>query len=90
MGKVLVLVRLLPEDVETTPETLLERVKEKLPEIYEVLRHQAEPIAFGLQALRMIIAMPEEYIGGTNELEEILSQVQGVSQVDVLNVSRAL
>ncbi len=89
MGKVLVLVRLLPEDVEIDPETLLKKVKENLPEIYEVLRHQAEPIAFGLQALRMIIAMPEEYVGGTNELEELLAKIEGVGQVDVLNVSRA-
>jgi len=89
MGKVLVLVRLLPEDVEIDPETLLKRVKEKLPDIYDVLKYQAEPIAFGLQALRMIITMPEEYVGGTNELEEILAKVEGVGQVDVLNVSRA-
>ncbi len=90
MAKVAVLMRILPEDASTKPETLLEKIKEKLPEKYHVAQYQAEPIAFGLEALRVIILMPEDVEGGTNELEEIISSIEGISQVDVLNVARMM
>ena len=90
MAKVAVLMRILPEEADIKPDTLLERIKEKLPEKYVVAQHQSEPIAFGLEALRVIILMPEDVEGGTSELEEIISSVEGVSQVDVLNVGRIM
>ncbi len=88
MAKVAILVRILPEDAETKPEELYKRIAEKLPEKYQVAQYQSEPIAFGLEALRMVILMPEDIEGGTEEIESILSGVPGVSQVDVLSVTR--
>ncbi|QOJ79660.1 elongation factor 1-beta [Infirmifilum lucidum] len=88
MAKVAILVRILPEDAETRPEDLYKRIAEKLPEKYQVAQYQSEPIAFGLEALRMVILMPEDVEGGTEEIESILSSVPGVSQVDVLSVTR--
>ncbi len=82
------MVRILPEDAETKPEELYKRIAEKLPEKYQVAQYQSEPIAFGLEALRMVILMPEDIEGGTEEIESILSGVPGVSQVDVLSVTR--
>ncbi|ABL78063.1 elongation factor 1-beta [Thermofilum pendens] len=88
MSKVAVLLRVLPDDAETKPEELYKKIAAALPEKYQVAQYQAEPIAFGLEALRMVILMPEETEGGTEELETIIQSVQGVSQVDVLNVTR--
>lgn len=90
MAKVAVLMRILPEDATIKPDQLLEKLREKLPEKYHIAQHQSEPIAFGLEALRVIILMPEDVEGGTNELEEIVSSIEGVSQVDVLNVARMM
>ncbi len=90
MAKVAVLMRILPEDAAIKPDQLLEKLREKLPEKYHIAQYQAEPIAFGLEALRVIILMPEDVEGGTNELEEIVSSIEGVSQVDVLNVARMM
>ncbi len=90
MARVAVLIRLLPEEAEIKADTLIEKVRQVLPSQYQIARYQAEPIAFGLEALRMIVLMPEETAGGTNELEEILASIEGVSQVDVLNVSRLI
>lgn len=90
MGRVLVLVRVLPDDVSVQPEDLVKRIEKELPSKYQLIKYQGEPIAFGLQALRMIVVMPEEQAGGTSELEEVISSVDGVSQVDVLSVSRVL
>lgn len=88
MAKVVVLLRVLPEDVETSPQDILEGIRAQLPSKYEVVKHEVEPIAFGLRALKLTVFMPEEHEGGTEELERLISEVQGVSQVDVLAVSR--
>jgi elongation factor 1-beta len=45
-------------------------------------------IAFGLYGLRLYITMPEEYEGGTYELENLLSSIDGISSVDVEYVTR--
>nr|NAZ26524.1 elongation factor 1-beta [Thermogladius sp.] len=52
MARVLVILKVLPEDVEIKPEELEERIKKALPEGYEVKGYDIEPIAFGLNALR--------------------------------------
>lgn len=88
MARVAVLIRVLPEDAELKPVELKNRIAEKLPQKYQIAQYQAEPIAFGLEALRMVIFMPEETEGGTEELETIIQSVPGVSQLDVLNVTR--
>ncbi|AKG38921.1 MAG: elongation factor 1-beta [Infirmifilum sp.] len=88
MAKIAILVRVLPEDAEIKPEDLYKMISEKLPEKYQVAQYQSEPIAFGLEALRLVILMPEETEGGTEEIENILLGTPGVSQVDVLNVTR--
>ncbi|WP_460025281.1 elongation factor 1-beta [Infirmifilum sp. SLHALR2] len=88
LAKVAILVRILPEDAEIKPEDLYQRISQKLPEKYQIAQYQSEPIAFGLEALRMVILMPEDVEGGTEEIESILSEVPGVGQVDVLSVSR--
>ncbi|RLE78461.1 MAG: elongation factor 1-beta [Thermoprotei archaeon] len=89
MARVLVLLRILPKDANITPDHLLGKIKEVLPEKYQIMRHQSEPIAFGLEALRMIVVIPEE-AGGTETLEQVISNVEEVSQVDVLSVSRVI
>jgi len=88
MAKVLVVVKVLPEDVETPIDELRNRITGALPEGYELKMWEEEPIAFGLKALRLAIVMPEETEGGTEQLETLLSQVPGVSQVEVEYVNR--
>lgn len=89
MARVLVLLRILPKDADISPNHLLEKIREVLPEKYQIIRHQSEPIAFGLEALRMVVVIPEE-AGGTETLEQVISGIKEVSQVDVLSVSRVI
>ena len=90
LARVVVSLKILPDDVELSLEELEKRIREKLPENYEVLKSAKEPIAFGLNALRLYISIPEETRGGTSKLEEVIAGVEGVSQVEVLMVSRML
>jgi len=88
VARVLVIVKILPTDVDVNLDDLARRVAEKLPSEYEVKGYEVEPIAFGLKALRLYIFMPEEVEGGTEPLERMISEVDGVGQVEVEAVHR--
>jgi len=88
VARVLVIVKVLPTDVDVNLDDLARKIAEKLPGDYEVKGYETEPIAFGLKALRLYIFMPEEVEGGTEPLERMISEVDGVSQVEVEAVHR--
>ncbi|MCE4609540.1 MAG: elongation factor 1-beta [Desulfurococcales archaeon] len=88
MARVAVIMKVLPNDVSIQPQELLERIKKALPEDYQIMGSGEEPIAFGLKALKIIIAIPEETEGGTEKLEEFLKQVEGVEEVEIETVHR--
>ncbi len=88
MAKVLVLLKVLPEDINIDLEELKEKIRNALPENYEIKGYDIEPIAFGLKALRLYILIPEYTEGGTDPLEKMVMNVEGVSQVEVEAVHR--
>jgi len=91
VGRVVAVVRVLPEDVETPPEEIIDAVKRSLPPTtYEVMRARAEPLAYGINAIYLWVIMPEDIEGGTEDLEQRLMRTPGVSQVDVVSVSRLI
>ncbi len=87
MTKVLVRIRILPESVDTDLDELSSAIEAAIGDLATILRKRMEPIAFGLNALIVDFAL-EEGEGGTYELESRLSEVEGVSQFDILGVSR--
>ncbi|WP_440059033.1 elongation factor 1-beta [Thermogladius sp. 4427co] len=88
MAKILVVVKVLPEDITIRLDELKEKVEKSLPQGYELKGYDIEPIAFGLNAIRLYIFMPENTEGGTEPLEQALQSVPGVSQVEVEVVHR--
>lgn len=83
MAKLLVILKVLPTDIDVNLDELASKIKEILPQDYELMKYEKVPIAFGLSALRLYIAMPEEEEGGTEKLEESVKKVSGVSEVEV-------
>jgi elongation factor 1-beta len=88
MARVAVVLKVYPEDVNIDLEELRREIERRLPQDYSLKAWDEEPIAFGLKALRLLITMPEEIEGGTEPLEQIISQVPGVSQVEVEMIQR--
>lgn len=88
MAKVLALLKVYPADANIDLGKLVEQIRAKLPQGYEITRHEEEPIAFGLKALKLYVLMPEEEEGGTSKLEEIVRGVEGVDEVEVEAVHR--
>jgi len=79
--------KVMPEDVEVNLEELKQRIKESLPSDVSLQRAGVEEVAFGIKALKIVVLLPEEE-GGTFKIEEAVSKVPGVSQVDVELVTR--
>ena len=88
MAKVLVSLKVFPKDAEEDLGALEERIRESLKGKYEVYRVDKEPVAFGLYTLIVHVISPENVEGGTSEVERLIGEVDGVSEVEVVRVSR--
>ena len=88
MARVAIILKVFPSSVEIQPQTLLEKIREKLPEGYKIEASGEEPIAFGLKALKLVISMPEETEGGTAQIEDLLRSMPEVNEVEVEAVHR--
>ncbi|MHA2141293.1 MAG: elongation factor 1-beta [Candidatus Thorarchaeota archaeon] len=87
MARVVVTLKIMPEDVDVDLESLLETIKTSIPDGTDVRATEIVPVAFGLKALRMNVAR-EESMGGTDDIEEAIGALKGVAQVEVEMVSR--
>ena len=86
MGKVVALVRIMPESVDVDMKQLEAGLRKKLPSIQDV---GVEPIAFGLKALKVAVIV-EDGEGGTEAVEKALGEVPGVSQAETVCVNRMI
>ena len=89
MNQVLVILRILPKDIDINLQELKEDLKRSITSSgFKVMKLAEEPIAFGLKALRAVIIMPEKEAGGTTPLEEAILKTRGVEEVEVEYVTR--
>jgi elongation factor 1-beta len=80
---VMVQLKIFPESNEINLEDLKRNIASALPETMNIKKIVEEELAYGYRVLKAFITMPEETEGGTTKLEEIISSVNGVTQVDV-------
>lgn len=87
MGQIVATLKIFPEDIIISPDEIKEEIKKVLPENVSIHRIDEDPIAFGLVALIAYIIMPDA--GGIiNEVEALIKEIKGVSQVESLLVRR--
>ena len=87
MARVIITIRVMPSDVDVDLDNLLERIRKNVPDGTDVRANEVVPVAFGLKALRINLAR-DESLGGTDDIEEALGNLEGVAQVEVETVSR--
>jgi len=85
VAEVAVILKLMPESTEVDLGKLEDMVRERV-KVHSISR---EPIAFGLEALR-VVAVVEDAAGGTEPLERELSGLPGVGSVQVTGLTRLL
>ena len=89
MAQVLIIFKIMPEDVEISLDQLETVVKEKITAYGgKVGKVEQEPVAFGLKALKVMFSMDESK-GSTDDLEDQLKAVEGIMNVEVVDVRRA-
>lgn len=87
MARVVMTMKIMPDGVEIDLDDLLERIKNVVPEGTDIGAIETQPVAFGLVAIRMNLVR-DESLGGTDDIEEAISAVEGVAQVEAEMVSR--
>ncbi|KXB06675.1 hypothetical protein AKJ51_03145 [candidate division MSBL1 archaeon SCGC-AAA382A20] len=82
MGEVAISLKVTPQG----PEIDLDDIEEKIRDEFPVEDSSKEEIGFGLTALKILVVRDEEE-GGTDDIENYISDIEGVTSVEVEGVS---
>ncbi len=90
MGNVIVTFKIMPENLETDLKKAEGEIV-KLIEYYggKIGKVEVEEVAFGLKSLK-IIMIADENKGGIQELEDNIRNIDGVGNVEITDVRRAI
>ncbi len=85
MGEVGLQYRVLPEGLEVDLKKMEEDIKKALPDFAKLRAAEQRPLAFGLNALHVLIVMDDKK-GGAEQVESAISSVAGVQSVEIVEM----
>ena len=88
MGEFVALIDVVPEDIDVDFEEFVSKLKNVLPEAAVIENYDIQPVAFGLKKARVRVRYPEEW-GGTDKVEELLGQVEGIQGIEGIAFPKA-
>ena len=87
MARILLVVKILPTGTEVNLEELVNGIKSNLKDGIELTKFEKEPLAFGLEFIKAQFTL-DDAEGQMESLENSVRSVEGVSEFEVLNMSR--
>lgn len=82
------LIDVVPEDTDIDFEEFVGKLKKILPNTCLIEHYDILPVAFGLKKARVRVRYPQEW-GGTDRLEELFGQVDGIQGIEGIAFSKA-
>jgi len=87
MGKMVLIYKISPEGIEET-DKVENAIKEKIKDLGELKDIKREPIAFGLEAIKIAIVVEAKGTEGiTEKIENTLKEIEGVSSVENIGMN---
>ncbi|WEU39683.1 MAG: elongation factor 1-beta [Candidatus Odinarchaeum yellowstonii] len=82
MGKVLTVLNIIPQDQDVNLNRLCEKIKSSLPKNIKYHDSKIEPLAFGVNTLKISFILDDSE-GGMNILEDLIKNIEGVGEISV-------
>jgi elongation factor 1-beta len=87
MSRLVARLKILPSEAETDLDAIINKLKSNVPNGMGLERFGKEPLAFGIYSLICDFTLNDEE-GQMDSLEDYIKKTEGVSEIQVLSVSR--